>query len=153
MALSPKEIDEILEKEAYHDCGGVGEKKICVKIVAIAELPSRFGKFQIAAFWNNRDAKEHVAMIHGDVVGASDVAVRLHSECLTGDVMGSLRCDCRDQLVEGLAAIQREKSLKKYKREWKVNLIEQRNRHWDDLAAELFGEGPSPFPPLPSSPS
>ena len=52
-----------------------------------------------------------------------------------------------------IGAIQREKSLKKYKREWKVNLIEQRNRHWDDLAAELFGEGPSPFPPLPSSPS
>ena len=47
-------------------------------------------------------------MVHGDVVGAEDVAVRLHSECLTGDVMGSLRCDCRDQLTEGLRAIQRE---------------------------------------------
>jgi predicted GIY-YIG superfamily endonuclease len=43
----------------------------------------------------------------------------------------------------------REKSLKNYKREWKVNLIERGNRHWDDLAAELLGEGPSPFPPLP----
>ncbi len=47
-------------------------------------------------------------MVHGDVVGMEEVPVRLHSECLTGDVMGSLRCDCRDQLTEGLAAIQKE---------------------------------------------
>jgi GTP cyclohydrolase II len=46
-------------------------------------------------------------MVHGDVVDATDVPVRLHSECLTGDVMGSLRCDCRDQLTVGLEAIQR----------------------------------------------
>jgi GTP cyclohydrolase II len=77
-------------------------------VVAVAELPTRFGHFRLVGFWNNRDAKEHVAMVHGDVVGAQDVAVRLHSECLTGDVMGSLRCDCRDQLTEGLRAIQRE---------------------------------------------
>jgi GTP cyclohydrolase II len=59
-------------------------------------------------FWNNRDGKEHVALVHGDVVEGDDVPVRLHSECLTGDVMGSLRCDCRDQLTEGLRTIQRE---------------------------------------------
>ena len=46
-------------------------------------------------------------MVHGDIVGAEEVPVRLHSECLTGDVMGSLRCDCRDQLTEGLAEIRR----------------------------------------------
>ena len=45
-------------------------------------------------------------MVKGDIVGASDVPTRLHSECLTGDVMGSLRCDCRDQLLEGLRRIQ-----------------------------------------------
>jgi GTP cyclohydrolase II len=78
-----------------------------VKVVAVAELPTRTGPFRIVAFWNNRDKKEHIAMVHGDVIGGSEVPVRLHSECLTGDVMGSLRCDCRDQLTEGLAAIRR----------------------------------------------
>jgi GTP cyclohydrolase II len=79
---------------------------VCVRAVAVAHLPTRLGRFRIVAFWNNRDAKEHVAMVHGDVVGCADVPTRLHSECLTGDVMGSLRCDCRDQLIEGLRKIQ-----------------------------------------------
>jgi GTP cyclohydrolase II len=108
VALTPVEIDAILKQEADHDCPGVGEKKICVKIVAIAELPTRFGRFQIAAFWNNRDAKEHVAIMHGDVRNAEDVPTRVHSECLTGDALGSLRCDCRDQLEVSLRRIAAE---------------------------------------------
>ena len=98
----------LVERDQDHECEGFGPSKVCVRVVAVAQLPTRFGPFRIVAFWNNRDGKEHVAMVHGDVVGASEVAVRLHSECLTGDVMGSLRCDCRDQLTEGLAAIRRE---------------------------------------------
>jgi GTP cyclohydrolase II len=103
--LSPSEIDEILQREAKHDCGGVGEKKVCVRIEAIGDLPSRFGRFQILAFWNNRDAKEHVAIMHGNVFGGQDVVTRMHSECLTGDALGSLRCDCRDQLEWGMRSI------------------------------------------------
>jgi GTP cyclohydrolase II len=103
--LSKTEIDEIIERESTHDCGGVGAKKICVKIVAIADLPSRFGMFQIAGFWNNRDAREHVAIMRGNVFGESEVVTRVHSECLTGDALGSLRCDCRDQLEASLRAI------------------------------------------------
>jgi GTP cyclohydrolase II len=76
-----------------------------VHIEAIAELPSRFGDFHIVAFSNNQDGKEHVAIIKGEVFGAEDVPVRLHSECLTGDVIGSLRCDCRDQLEAALKKI------------------------------------------------
>ena len=72
---------------------------------AVANLPSRFGDFRIVAFWNNRDGKEHIAMAHGDVMGAEDLPTRLHSECLTGDVMGSLRCDCRDQLEVAMRAL------------------------------------------------
>jgi len=68
-------------------------------------LPTRFGDFHIIAFENNRDGKEHVAITRGDVIGASDVPVRLHSECLTGDALGSLRCDCRDQLETALKKI------------------------------------------------
>jgi len=56
-------------------------------------------------FWNNRDRKDHVALVHGDVMGAVDVPTRLHSECLTGDAIGSLRCDCRDQLMVALKKI------------------------------------------------
>ena len=74
-------------------------------MVAVANLPSRFGRFKIVAFWNNRDGKEHVAIVHGDVMGAEGLPTRLHSECLTGDVMGSLRCDCRDQLEVALRKI------------------------------------------------
>jgi GTP cyclohydrolase II len=81
---------------------------VCVRVAAVASLPTRFGDFTLVGFWNNRDAKEHVALVLGDVVGGEEVPVRLHSECLTGDVMGSLRCDCRDQLTGGLEAVQRQ---------------------------------------------
>src|SRR3982751_5889749 len=86
-------LDELVERDRLHDCVGFGKSKVCVKVDGVAALPSRFGKFRIVAFWNNRDGKEHIAMVHGDVMGAQDVPTRLHSECLTGDVMGSLRCD------------------------------------------------------------
>ncbi|MFT3892062.1 MAG: GTP cyclohydrolase II [Anaerolineales bacterium] len=89
-----------------------------VRVVAMAELPSRFGEFHIIAFENSIDGKEHVAITHGDVIGAQDVPVRLHSECLTGDALGSLRCDCRDQLEAALKAIgQMEKGMVLYLRQ------------------------------------
>jgi GTP cyclohydrolase II len=100
-----EKFDVLLEKEGDHDCPGLGKDKICVRIVAMAELPTRFGDFHIIAFENNRDGKEHVAITKGDVIGARDVPVRLHSECLTGDAIGSLRCDCRDQLETALIEI------------------------------------------------
>jgi GTP cyclohydrolase II len=105
VSLSAEEIDHILEAEAHHECAGFGQQKICVKIVAIAELPSRFGRFQVVAFWNNRDGKEHIAILHGNPMNREDVPTRVHSECLTGDALGSLRCDCRDQLEVALRRI------------------------------------------------
>lgn len=100
-----EKFDVLLETEGDHECEGLGRDKVCVRIVAMAELPTRFGDFHIIAFENNRDGKDHVAITHGDVIGASNVPVRLHSECLTGDALGSLRCDCRDQLESALKAI------------------------------------------------
>lgn len=76
-----------------------------VEIASVANLPSQFGDYRIFVFANNRDGKEHIAMVHGDVFGAHDVPTRVHSECLTGDVMGSLRCDCRPQLEKALTQI------------------------------------------------
>ncbi len=76
-----------------------------VEIYATAELPTRYGQFQIVAFLNNRDGKEHIAVLHGDVEGAENVLTRIHSECLTGDVLGSLKCDCGPQLDQALSEI------------------------------------------------
>jgi GTP cyclohydrolase II len=95
-------IEDLVERDREHQCDGYGQHKVCVKIDAVAQLPTRFGQFHIVAFSNNRDGKEHLAMVHGDALQSTDVPTRLHSECLTGDVMGSLRCDCRDQLEAGL---------------------------------------------------
>jgi GTP cyclohydrolase II len=98
-------LDELVARDKDHDCAGFGPHHICVKVEAVADLPARFGKFRIVAFWNNRDSKEHLALAHGDVMGAADLPMRIHSECLTGDALGSLRCDCRDQLEVSLRAL------------------------------------------------
>jgi GTP cyclohydrolase II len=98
-------IKELLDENRDHECDGVGPDRVCVKIASIADLPTRYGDFHIVAFWNNRDGKEHAALVKGDVTGGEDVPVRLHSECLTGDALGSLRCDCRDQLEAALNKI------------------------------------------------
>ena len=76
-----------------------------VEHFATAQLPSQYGQFQIVAFTNNRDGKDHVAILHGDVRGQTGVLTRIHSECLTGDVFGSLKCDCGDQLDLALQEI------------------------------------------------
>lgn len=77
-----------------------------VRRVASPRLPTRHGDFRIYAYENELDGKEHVALVMGDVSTADPVLVRVHSECLTGDVFGSVRCDCGDQLESALARIQ-----------------------------------------------
>jgi len=87
-------------------CKGAGQycadEDFCVQLVAHANLPSRFGDFELYGFYDAREDKEHTAMVHGNVRGMRGVPVRVHSECHTGDVLGSLRCDCRDQLEAAL---------------------------------------------------
>ncbi len=78
-----------------------------VEISAVADLPTRFGEFQVVSFRSSLDNKEHAALVKGDVTDRGAVPVRIHSECLTGDVFGSLRCDCREQLELSLQEIQR----------------------------------------------
>jgi len=101
-------LADLVMRDLDHDCEGFGAHHVCVKVEAVADLPTRFGHFRIVAFYNNRDGKEHVAIVHGDVLGQENVVTRLHSECLTGDALGSLRCDCRDQLGTALSRIARE---------------------------------------------
>ncbi len=98
-------LDELIARDAKHECPPNTKKGNCVTLMAVGNLPTRFGEYQVAAFWNDVDKKEHAAFVRGDVTGMENVPVRLHSECLTGDVAGSLRCDCRDQLEESLTHI------------------------------------------------
>jgi 3,4-dihydroxy 2-butanone 4-phosphate synthase/GTP cyclohydrolase II len=75
--------------------------------LARADLPTAHGTFTAFAFMNGTDATEHLVLLWGPI-RAHDVLVRVHSECLTGDVLGSLRCDCGEQLDSALAAITAE---------------------------------------------
>jgi 3,4-dihydroxy 2-butanone 4-phosphate synthase/GTP cyclohydrolase II len=79
-----------------------------VERVASARVPLRYGEFTAVGFASSYDSREHIAFVFGDIGGGEDVLVRVHSECLTGDVFGSLRCDCGPQLDAALAAVARE---------------------------------------------
>jgi len=76
--------------------------------VTQASLPTRYGDFIAIAYRSTIDPDEHVALVKGDISGEEPVLVRVHSECLTGDVFGSLRCDCGDQIAMAMQAIAEE---------------------------------------------
>ena len=80
-------------------------KERLVTRLAEAELPTEFGDFRIIAYENPLDDREHVALVMGDIAGQDDVLIRMHSECLTGDVFGSARCDCGQQLTAAMRQI------------------------------------------------
>jgi len=84
------------------------KKDKLVRKEADAELPTKFGDFHIKIFTTEVDNKEHIAIIKGDVEGKEDVLVRVHSQCITGDIFGSLRCDCGQQLAAALQMIEEE---------------------------------------------
>jgi 3,4-dihydroxy 2-butanone 4-phosphate synthase/GTP cyclohydrolase II len=79
-----------------------------VERVATARVPLRYGEYTAYGYASSYDNREHVAFVFGEIGDGEDVLVRVHSECLTGDVFGSLRCDCGPQLDAALAAIARE---------------------------------------------
>jgi 3,4-dihydroxy 2-butanone 4-phosphate synthase / GTP cyclohydrolase II len=82
-------------------------EKLIERIVS-TKLPTAYGEFTAVGYRSLVDDKHHVAMVKGEVAGTEDVLVRVHSECLTGDVFHSLRCDCGEQLAAALAMIERE---------------------------------------------
>lgn len=82
------------------------EKEKLVEKLVDAGLPSKFGSFKIILYKSLVDSKEHIAIVKGKINSKEPVLVRVHSECLTGDVFGSLRCDCREQLIESLRMIE-----------------------------------------------
>ena len=78
------------------------------EVPADARLPTNFGEFRIRVFQEEDTGQDHVALLLGDMSGPDPVLVRVHSECLTGDAFGSLRCDCGPQLQHALKTIQEE---------------------------------------------
>ncbi|NPD88437.1 MAG: GTP cyclohydrolase II [Asgard group archaeon] len=97
------------------------EKKVRTKIIelgledtelihfgSLAELPTRFGEFKIIGVLSLRDMKEHTVIYRGSPFNKENIPVRIHSECLTGDVFTSLRCDCREQLEYALNILSKE---------------------------------------------
>ena len=79
-----------------------------VKRIAEAALPTEFGNFQAVVFESILDGEQHLALVYGDIESTPNVLVRVHSECLTGDVLGSLRCDCGPQLQTAMMKIAAE---------------------------------------------
>ena len=69
-----------------------------MELVESVKLPTSYGEFELYCFMAKHDHKEHLALVYGDISGKKDVLTRVHSECLTGDVFHSLRCDCGEQL-------------------------------------------------------
>ena len=79
-----------------------------VERVADVHLPTRYGDFRAIGYINRLNGEHHVALVKGEIGGGEDVLCRVHSECLTGDTFGSLRCDCGEQLANALRGIERE---------------------------------------------
>ncbi len=82
--------------------------EVAVRRAAEASMPTKYGTFRIIAYENAVDGRTHVALVKGDVTTEEPVLVRVHSECLTGDVFGSMRCDCGGQLAAALCRIEKE---------------------------------------------
>lgn len=83
-------------------------KSLCIRVVSVADFPTIYGDFKIIAFTNNKDDKDHIMVVKGNVVEKENILTRLHSSCLTGDVLGSMRCDCGPQIHKALTMIEEE---------------------------------------------
>lgn len=79
-----------------------------VERVAVTEMPTKYGNFRAYAYVNKLNGEHHVALVKGDIGDGRDMLVRVHSECLTGDAFGSLRCDCGEQFAAAMNAIEAE---------------------------------------------
>lgn len=79
-----------------------------VECAAVAKLPTKYGEFKAYGYQNILNGEHHVALVKGEIGDGEDVLCRVHSECLTGDVFGSLRCDCGEQLATAMEQIEKE---------------------------------------------
>src|SRR3990172_7546356 len=84
------------------------QREKLVQRIVTTHLPSRFGEFQLHLYRSKTDEKEHIALVKGEVKADTPTLVRVHSECLTGDVFGSQRCDCNQQLQAAMQMVEKE---------------------------------------------
>ena len=91
-------IEQLIHYRKIHD--------ELVKVECSAKLPTDSGTFELVGFDNQLDGKEHIAIVKGEVAGKENVLVRIHSECFTGDILGSYRCDCGSQLKKAMRTIE-----------------------------------------------
>lgn len=84
------------------------ENMLFIKKEVSASIPSKYGSFELSLFTTNQDNKEHLLLTYGAVHNSDDILVRIHSECMTGDILGSLRCDCGEQLQLSMSQIANE---------------------------------------------
>lgn len=87
------------------------EQKLYEKLVSMeakAKMPTKYGEFDIYGYVNTVNGEHHIALVKGDIADGEPVLCRVHSECFTGDVIGSMRCDCGEQLEAALTAIEKE---------------------------------------------
>ncbi len=102
-------IKDLIEYRIKRDKTYIGAKKEpLVQRVAETKLPTRYGEFTMVLYRSVTDGQDHVALVKGNIKGKKGVLVRVHSECLTGDLFGSLRCDCGDQLHKAMKRIDEE---------------------------------------------
>lgn len=93
-------IADLIAYRRKHEC--------LVEKVAEGDMPTKYGEFKIIGYVNKLNGEHHVALVKGDIKGDEPILVRVHSECLTGDAFGSLRCDCGEQLAAAMRNIERE---------------------------------------------
>ncbi len=93
-------VKDLIEYRRHHE-------KLVRQVVEV-EFPTRYGTFILHLYESDIDDHHHIAVVKGDIAGKEDVLVRVHSQCLTGDVFGSARCDCGDQLAYALELIEKE---------------------------------------------
>lgn len=93
-------IEDLIKYRKGHD--------VLMEVAATASMPTTAGEFEIVAFDNKLDGKEHIALVKGDVKDKENVLIRIHSECFTGDILGSMRCDCGLQLKTAMKRIDEE---------------------------------------------
>lgn len=84
------------------------QREKLVQRVVTTKLPTKYGTFDVHLYRSETDSKEHIALVKGEISSETPVLVRVHSECLTGDVFGSLRCDCSDQLIAAMKLVEKE---------------------------------------------
>lgn len=96
---------DLLAAPSRHPLPPSNDARLRAQVPPVATLPTPHGVFRVHVFSEPATGLEHVALVSGEVAGQERVATRLHSECLTGDVFASLRCDCREQLERALARI------------------------------------------------